>query len=56
LNIFDDFSHGKKDHLFKKILFEENKCIEIMNNFIVIGAQCDDASLLDLIQYRKKVE
>jgi len=36
--------------------FEKDKCNKIMNNFIVIGSQCDDVCLLDLIPYRKKVE
>lgn len=35
--------------------FEEEKCESIMNNFIVIGAQCDDVSLIDLFEYRKSV-
>ncbi len=35
--------------------FETEKCESIMNNFIVIGAQCDDVSLVDLFEYRKLV-
>lgn len=36
--------------------FEEEKCEEIMNNFIVVGAHCDDVSLLDLFKYRELVK
>ncbi len=35
--------------------FEEEKCDEIMNKFIVLGAQCDDVTLVDLTFYRKAV-
>ena len=32
--------------------FETEKCESIMNNFIVIGAQCDDVSLVDLFEHK----